>query len=153
MAGDAQVIVRLPETTAARDQFAFIVAFQAGAGHDIEYTVGAIPLVRLVAAALHFEIIDVLWVDGRPQITGDIGVRDLHAVDRPRRLVSAADMQLIVHEVRARDKISNHGEAVAAIGTGRALDIFAIHESRGRDGIEDGSFRLRGHRDGGKSRY
>ena len=39
---------------------------------------------------MSFDVVDVLGVNLRPNIAGDIGVRDGNTIDRPGHLVSAA---------------------------------------------------------------
>jgi two-component system sensor histidine kinase RegB len=62
-------------------------------------------LIRLVATPLHLQIIDIFGVYLRAQIARDIRIRDFHAIDSPRRLMSAADMQLIVYNVRELEHV------------------------------------------------
>ncbi len=82
---EIELIVGLIPIAERDDQFRLVVALEAGAGHDIEDPVRAVSVLRIVAAALNFEIIDVLGVNLRAQIGGDIGVGYGHAVNQPVR--------------------------------------------------------------------
>ncbi len=59
-------------------------------------------------------------------------------VHQPACLMAAADVELVVSNVSARDVVGNHGQAVGAVGARSALDIEAAHESCGRSGIGRG---------------
>src|SRR6202044_3600068 len=78
---EIELIVGLVPIAETGDKLRLIVALEAGAGHDIEDSVRAVSVLRIVAAALNFEIVDVFGIDLRAQIGGDIGVGYGHAVN------------------------------------------------------------------------
>ena len=94
MAAEIELIVGLIPIAKARHQLRFVVAFEAGSGNHVENSVGAVAVIRIIAAALHFEIVDVLGIDLRPEIARDIRIRDRHAVDQPTHLMAAANVEL-----------------------------------------------------------
>src|SRR5690349_14562674 len=71
----------------------------------VEDGVRAVAVFGRGAAALHFEDVDVLRIELRPDVAGDVRVRHRHAVDEPSDLVPAAHVQLIVDDVRAGDEL------------------------------------------------
>ncbi len=99
---EIELIVGLVPIAERGDQFRLIVALEAGSGHDIEDPISAVSVFRVVAAALHFEIIDVLGVDLRAKIGGDIGVGYRDAVDQPIHLMASAHVQHVVGYVGSR---------------------------------------------------
>ena len=68
------MIVGLVEVSRAHDEFGFIVAFETGAGHDIEDPVGAVAEFGAVAAAIGLHIFQVFGIELRANILCDIGV-------------------------------------------------------------------------------
>src|SRR3984893_11640744 len=105
-----------------------MVALEAGAGNDVEDAVGAVAYVGGVAAALDFDVVDVLGVDLSGEVRGDVGVGDLDAVDEPADLVAATHVEHVVGHVGARDIVGDHGHAVGAVGAGGFGDVFAADE-------------------------
>src|ERR1700761_6096923 len=75
VARDAQIVICLSEAPSACDQFPFVVPLQSGARYDVKDSIGAITLVRLIAASLHLEVIDIFWINSRSQIACNVGVR------------------------------------------------------------------------------
>ncbi len=146
MAGDTRVVVGLTEVATADDELGLMVAFEAGPRHDVEYPIGTIALIGFITAALHFEIVDVLGIELRPQVAGDVGVRNLHSVDGPGGLMPAAHVQLVMDHVGTGNEVGDHGHAVALVGAGRALDVLAADEGGRRCG--DGHRRFGRRRDG-----
>ncbi len=60
---EVELVVGLEEVACGEDEFGLAVALEAGAGDDVEDAVGAVADVGGVAAALDFEVVDVLGVD------------------------------------------------------------------------------------------
>src|SRR6202521_3799602 len=141
----ADLVIGLIEVSEAQDEIALFVPLKAGTRDDVEDSVGSVSIIRVVAAALDLEIIDVLRTDLRPHIAGNIRVRNGHAVNEPADLVPAADMKLIVREVGAGNVIRNHGQTVRAVGSRCVLNILAAQKSCGRDGIQRRADRLAGY--------
>ena len=71
----------------------------------------------------------------RAEIAGDVGIGNGHAVDEPTNLVAAANVELIMSDVGARNKVKDHGQAIGARGPRRFLNLQAINEARGRNGF------------------
>src|SRR5262252_2717936 len=130
---EIELIVGLIETPRAEYQLRFIVALEAGARSNIEDAVGAVAVVGSVAAALDFECVNVFGVDLRSKIAGDVRVRYGHPINQPTRLVAAANVQLVVREIGARNKVRDHGEAVGSRGSRGLLNLEAIDKTRRRD--------------------
>ena len=138
---EVELVVGLEEVAGGEDEFGLAVALEAGAGDDVEDAVGAVADVGGVAAALDLEVVDVLGVDLRGEVAGDVGVGDLDAVDQPGDLVAAAHVQHVVGHVGAGDVVGDHGHAVGAVGAGGLGDVFAVDESGGGDGVDVGGVR------------
>ena len=119
-------IVRLIEIAEAGDQFGFVVALESGAGNDVEDAIGAISEFGAIAAAIDLHVVDVLGIELRTKVGSDVGVGDGYAIDEPAGLVSAANVELIVSLVGAGHVVGDHGQAVGAVGAGRAFDLRAI---------------------------
>ena len=135
VAAEIELIVGLKKIAGGKNQLGLVVALEAGARRDVEDSVGAIAIVGGVTAPLDFEDVDIFRVDLRPEIAGDVGVGDGHAVNEPTDLVPATNVKLVVREVGAGDEVSDHGETVGTRSPGRFLDLQAIHEAGGRDGF------------------
>ena len=133
MTGNAGVVIGLAEIATAGDEFALVIPTEAGLGYDVEHAIGAIPLIGLVATALRFQRIDILGIDLRAQVVGDIGVWNLDPIDFPAGLMAAADVQLVVDEIRAWNEVGDHCQTVGAVRSRRVFDIIPIDE-RGRSG-------------------
>ncbi len=142
MAAEIELIVGLVEVSRAQNDFRLVVALKSGPRNDIEYPICTVALVRGITAALHFEVVDVLGIKLRPQIAGDVCIRNLYAIDQPAYLVSAADVKLIVGHVSAGSKVSNHCQAVAPISPGRLRNVHAAYQCSGRHRIQARSFRV-----------
>ncbi len=123
------------EVAAGEQQLAFAVALEAVAGQHVEDAVGAVAHIGGVAAALGFECVDVLGIDLRADVGGDLGVGNRDAVDQPTGLVAAAHVQHVVSHVGAGDVVGNHLHADGAVGAGSLVDVGAGDESGGGYGI------------------
>src|ERR1041385_6151458 len=104
-------------------QFARAAALEAGTRNNVEYAVGPVTIGRRVSASLGFQIVDVLGVDLRADIAGDVGVGDGNAVDCPGDLVPATQMKLVVRDICAGDIIGDGIQAVAQVGAGGHSDF------------------------------
>src|SRR4029077_7467260 len=80
--------------------------------------------------------VDVLRIELWPDGAGDIGIRDRDAVNQPRDLMAAADVQLVVDHVGARYKLRHDVHAVAAKGTRGPFHLIARHEAFRGDGFQ-----------------
>ena len=87
--------------------------------------------MRGIAAALRFQIIDVLRIDLRSDVAGDVGVGDRNPVDRPGDLVPSAHVKLIVSDPCARNIVGNRCKTVAEIGAGSRLNLLAVDHGGG----------------------
>ena len=135
---EAELVVGLVEVAGGEDELGLAVAFEAGAGDDVEDAVGAVADVGGVAAALDLEGIDILGVDLRADVGSDVGVGDFDAVDKPAEFVAAAHVQHVVGHVGAGDVVGDHGEGVGAVGAGGVGDVDAVDECGGGDAVDVG---------------
>ena len=147
MSSTTDLVIRLVKTSNRGDEIAFVIALKASAWHDVEDSVGAVSVVCVVAAALNFEVIDVLGIDLRPQIVRDIRVGDRDAVDQPVDLVAPSHVQHIVRHIGCRHVIRDHLHAVGAVRSGSFLDVDAVHRSRRRNAVRRRLHRTFRHRD------
>src|ERR1700730_11992880 len=125
-----------------------MVALEAGAGDDVEDTVGAVADVGGVTAALDFDVVDVLGVDLCAEVAADVRVWNLHAIDEPTNLMTAAHVQHVMGDVGAWDVVGDHGQAVGAVGAGGLGDVFATDEGGWGDGVAVGGVGFARDRDG-----
>src|SRR5271165_1792427 len=88
-----ELIVGLIEVARTQDQFGFIISLKARARGDVEDSVGAIPVGRVVASPLDFQVVDILGIKLRSEVGGDVGVGDGNAIDQPTGLMTSADVQ------------------------------------------------------------
>ena len=128
MVANAQLVVGLVKRAVGRGHVDLAVALEASARNDVEHAVGAVAVFSRVAAALDLQIVNVLGVDLRPDVARDIRVGHGHAVDFPRDLVPAADVQLIVRHVGAGHEIGDHGHAVAEVRAGGVGNVLPAHQ-------------------------
>src|SRR5258708_35723387 len=90
---------------------------------------------RRVLFRSRLQSIDVLGIDLRAEVAGDVRVRDGNTVDQPAHLMAAADVQLIVREIGAGDIVGDYREAVRTRGAGRFLNLQAVYERRRAGGF------------------
>ena len=109
------LVVRLIEASKAHDEIAFLVALEAGSRHDVEDSVGAVAVVGIITAPLHFDVVDVLRIDLRPDVAGDIGIGNGDAVNQPADLVAAANVEHVVDHISAGNVVRDHGHAVGSV--------------------------------------
>src|SRR5712672_1193593 len=140
MAAKAERVVGLVEISGAEHEFCLTVALEAGARSDVKNTIGAVAELRAVASTIDFEIINVLGIELRAEVGGNIGVGDGHAIEEPTGLVAAADVELVVREVSAGNVVGDHGETVGARGTGSVFDVETAHQSDGSGGVSGSGF-------------
>src|ERR1700735_822585 len=74
MVPQAELIIRLKEVAQREHEFSLAITLEAAARNHIEDSVGTISHVSSIAAARHFHIIDVLGIDLRSDVAGNIGV-------------------------------------------------------------------------------
>ena len=75
-----------------------------------------------------FEVIDVFWIELRPNGIGDVCIGNGNAIDEPGDLMTTADVKLIMRDHSARYIVRDHREAVRAIRAGRLRNLFAADE-------------------------
>ena len=148
MAADTEGVVGLVEVSSAENEFGLPVALESSAGHNVEHSISTVAKLGAVAATIHLQVGDILGIELRAEVRGDVGVRDGNAIDEPTGLVPSADVKLIMSEVCARDVIGNHGQAIGAGSARGAGDIGAADECGGRGGICGRRLRSSGDRDG-----
>src|SRR5882672_5526344 len=83
------------------DKFGFAVALKTRARNYIERAVGAVAIFCGKAAALDFDHVNVLGIELRADVGGNVCVRYGNAVYKPGDLVTAANVKLVVNHVRA----------------------------------------------------
>src|SRR5215831_1027480 len=98
---ETQLIIGLIEAACAQNQFCFATALESRTGHDIEDSISAVPHFSPIAAAAHFQIINVFGIELRPDVGRDIGVWHRYAIDEPVRLMSPPNVKLIMRDVGA----------------------------------------------------
>src|SRR5271168_1065479 len=123
MPAEIQLIVGLEPVAETGNQFTLIVPLEPAAGDDIEDSVRAVSVVRFIAASLHLQIVNVLRVNHRAQVRGNVRVGDGDAVNQPFHLMSTAHMQHVVSHVGSGNVVGNHGHAVATVGAGSLNNI------------------------------
>src|SRR5712691_842554 len=145
MAAEVELVIGLVEISEAGHNFGFIIPFESGARGDVENTVGAVAEIRRIAATLSFQRVNIFWIDLRAEVAGDVGVGDRNTVDEPTDLVAAANVELIVSEVRAGNVVGDHREAVGARGAWSVLNFRTVDKAggSGRGGLCRGG--IRGH--------
>ena len=135
VAAEAELIVGLVEVAAGEDEFGFVVALEAGAGNDVEDAIGAVAELGAVAAAIDFDVVEVLGIELGAEVLRDGGVDDGNAVEQPGGLVAAAHVEHVVGDVGAGDVVGDHGHAVGGVGAGGALDVLAADEGDGGEAV------------------
>ena len=128
MAAAADLIVGLIEISEAGDEVALFIALESGTRNDVEDAVRAVSVVGVITSTLHFHVIDVFGIELRPDIAGDICVGDWHSIDQPAHLMAAANMKLIVSNIRAGNIFRNDCQAIGTVGARSILNLLAAQE-------------------------
>lgn len=143
MSSATDLVVGLIEIANRDHQVAFAITLKASSRHDVEDSICAVAIVCVVTAALHLQIVNVLGVDLRSQIVGDVGVRDGDTINQPLDLVTASHMKHVMGHVRGGHVVGDHLHAVGAVGARSLLNVHAVQHGRWRDclgGCLDGTF-------------
>src|SRR5438876_12238087 len=74
VAAEADLIVGGIEAAVVENQLAFTIALEAGARDHVEHSIGAVAKLGRVAATLHLDGINVLRIELRANIAGDVGI-------------------------------------------------------------------------------
>ena len=119
MVADTDLAVGLMKVSIRCEEFDFAITFKPGARNHVEDTVRAVAIVGSISATLDLHDIHVFGVELRSNVGSDIGVGDRDAVDKPRNLVAAAHVELIVNHVCAGRVINDEVETVRAGGARR----------------------------------
>ncbi len=125
MIAQTDLIVGRVVRSVAGYQFSLTIAFKTRARRDVEDSVSAIAVFRAVATGGRLQVVHVLWIELRPDIGSNVGVGQRHAIDGPGHLMAAAHVQLIVHNVSARDKLRDNAEAIALVHASIAVDLLS----------------------------
>ena len=141
MAAEADLVVGGVKAAVTCHQFAFGVALEARARNHIEHTISAVSVFGGITAAFGLDVVDVLGVKLRADVTRNIRVRHRDAIDEPAHLVSASDVKLVVDEGGSRHKIGDHGQAVGAVRARRSGYVLTIDNGPARPGIRIHHFR------------
>ena len=113
---EADLVVGLEEVACCHDQFAVAVPLEPCTWHHVEHAVCPVAEICTVAASLNLQRVDVFGVDLRPNIAGNICVRDEHAIDKPAQLMTAPHVQHVVGHIRARNVIRDHRQTISPVG-------------------------------------
>src|SRR2546426_1492857 len=135
VAAEVDLIVGLVEVSETGDELGLVVTFKASPGDNIENSISAVAVLGFITATLHFEIVNVLGIKLRPDVRSDVGVGHRNTIHQPSPLVAAADVKLIVGEIRAGNKVRNDGKAVGTISSWGSLDVDSVYEGGGRGRI------------------
>ena len=136
MSPATDLVIGLIEISCTDHKIAFLIAFKTGARRDVEDSIGAVAIVGVVAASLNFEVINILGVNLRSQIGGDVGVGDGDAVDQPLDLVASPNMQHVVTHIGSGHIVCDHLHAVGAVRSGRFPDVFTVQHRRRRHTVQ-----------------
>ena len=128
----------MQEVAGREHQFGLAVALKAGPRHHVEGTIGAVADVGGVTPALDFEVVNVLGINLRGEVGGDVGVGDLHAVQQPTDLVASAHMQHVMRHVGAWNVVGDHGHAVGAVRARGLGDVETVDKRGWRCGVDVG---------------
>ena len=120
MTPEANLIVRRVEAAVAGHQLGFVTALEPAASDHVENAVSAVAVLRRIAAALGFEVIDVFRIELRSDVARNVGIGHWNAIDEPTHLVAAAKVELVVNHDGAGHIIGDHGQTVGAVGARRA---------------------------------
>ena len=123
VAAEAQLIVRLVKISICQQQLTLAFSLETAARDYIQDRVSAIAEFRRITATLNFEIVDVLRIKLRADRVRDVRVRHRHAIDEPSHLMPAANVQLIVGQIRTGNEVSYECETVSAIRSGSLRDF------------------------------
>ncbi len=138
MIAQADLIVGRVVSTVAANHFALSVALKTCARRNVEDSIGTIAVFGAVATGGRLQVVHVLRVKLWPDIRGNVGVRQRHAINGPGHLMAAAHMKLIMHNVGSRNKLRDDAQAVALVHGGIAIDL-----PPGDRSLRGGSHRLK----------
>jgi len=99
MTAETEEVVGLVEVSGGDGELGLVIALEAGAGHDVENSVGAVAELRAIAAAIDFDVIQILGIELRPEILRNSGVDDRNTVEEPCGLVAAAHVEHVVGDI------------------------------------------------------
>src|SRR5260370_33255167 len=99
MAAEVELIVSLIKDSSGEDKFGFVVAFESGARGYVEYAVGAVAMIGGGAATRGLESVNVLGIDLRAEVAGDVCVGMPVAVPRAAALRTPRELQMAGPEV------------------------------------------------------
>src|SRR5258708_7392968 len=74
---EVYLVIRLQEAPGTQNDLGLAIPLEACSWNDIEYAIRAIADVRRVAAPLDLDVVDVLRIDLRAKIAGNVGVWNL----------------------------------------------------------------------------
>src|ERR1019366_4257029 len=134
----------LKEVSGGENEFALAAALEACARDYVEDAISAVADVGVVAAALDFEVVDVLGIDLGGEIACDVGVGNFDAVDEPGDLMAAAEVEHVVGHVGAGDVVGDHGHRIGVVGAWGQGDVGAVDERGGCGGVDAGGLDWRG---------
>src|SRR5208282_3734403 len=126
-------LVPIPQT---HYDLCLIVPLKPGSRHDVENSIGTVSVIGFVTSSLNLQIVNILRVDLRAQIRGDIRIGYGHAVNQPVHLVASSHVQHVVGHIRSRHIVGDHLQRVGAVRAGCLSNVHARHQRRRRHGID-----------------
>ena len=123
------------EVPACNPEFSVAIPLEPIPGQNVEDAVGAVAHIGRITAALNFESVDVLGVNLRADVGGDLCVGNRNAVEEPTGLVAAVHVQHVVRHVSAGHVVGDHLHAERTAGARSFVDVGAGDKSGGSDGV------------------
>src|SRR5205085_815136 len=117
--GETDEVVRDVKVSVDERQLTLPVAAESGARDDAEKTVSPVAVFHGVTAALCFQVVDVVYREGRANVHASVCIWDRHAVYEPRHLMATVDVQNVMRQVRTGHVTRNHADAAGARCSGR----------------------------------
>src|SRR6266853_6644225 len=77
----AHLRIGLVKASPAENYFRFIVAFETGAGDEVEHAIGPVSKLCAITSTIYFHVVEVFGVELRAEIGCNIGVRHRHTID------------------------------------------------------------------------
>ena len=138
MVPQAKLVIGLVKVARRKYQLTLAIALKAGTRHYVKDAIGTVAHAGPIAPPIHLEVVDILGVNLRSDVAGDVGIGNVHPIDHPAQLMSAAHVQHIVRHVGARHIVGDHRHAVGAARSWRVGDVLTADQSCRRDAVHVG---------------
>src|SRR5690349_2257250 len=96
--GEADEVVREIEVAVDHAQLAFTVTAESGAWDDAEKPVGPVAILYGVTPALCFQVVNVVYVEGRADIHAGVCLGHRHSIHDPRHLMASVNVQNVMSQ-------------------------------------------------------